>query len=191
MRRLALFVLPALVAGSLLGGVALAQAGGGSDPEGDTPGRPDVFFLFADPNEDAEVVVPAAGGPPPEDPMASAAVGDVFINQDDLFALDPDTNGPTGDQLGVNNIHCTLVTLVERVSVDLLCYGVITLPRGAITWQAKLTFAEADPGEFVVPITGGSGLYADAGGRIIAREADDGSGNLTYEVRLLHLALQP
>lgn len=186
MRRLALVVLAVLVSAASIGGVAFAQAGG-SDPEGDTPGRPDVFFLYAQAGPD--VVIPAIGGPPPGDEF-EPTVGDVNIFRDDLFALDPATDGPTGDQIGTADIHCTFTRVdFEAFSVDLLCSGVVTLPRGMITLQTLVTFSEESPAEVVVPITGGSGAYADAGGRLVVHELED--DDAIFEFRLVHLALQP
>lgn len=192
MRRLTLLALAVLVAALSVGGVALAQSPG-SDPEGDTPGTPDVFHYYAMPNEEAETFVPAVGGPAPDDEETPPAVGDVVIFEDQLFALDPDTNGPTGDQVGTVNVICTFVGVdVEVFSADLLCDGVVSLPRGMITLHTKVSFAEDAAPEIVVPITGGSGAYADAGGRLVIHQlGDEDEGDAIYEFRLLHLALQP
>jgi hypothetical protein len=145
-------------------------------------------------NEEAAHLIPAVGGPPPaSEEEWVPAVGDVSILRDDLYALDPATNGPTGDQLGTNTIHCTVVHAdLEAFALDLLCRGVITLPRGTMTWEGKVAFSDEAERAFAVAITGGTGLYADAGGRAIINESDDEeSGDTIYEVRLLHLALQP
>ena len=192
MRRLVLSLIPTLLLAALFGGAALAQAGG-SDPEGDTPGRPDVFRYYS--RTAAEAFVPAIGGPPPEDEETPPSVGDVTITRDDLFALDPATNGPTGEAVGTLDAQCTFVRVdLEAFSADLLCTGVVTLPRGMITLQTKLSFSEESGPEFVVPITGGSGAYADAGGRLVVHGVDedgDEGGAAIFEFRLLHLALQP
>jgi hypothetical protein len=155
----------------------------------------ETIWLFADANEDAEIFLPASGGP--ADDETPPVAGDRNISRDDLFLLGgtEDAPQPTGAPVGRNDIECTFVELSESdFSARLLCHGVIEqFGLGTIAWQASLLFSQATEGQpFNVAITGGTGIYANAGGEIVVRTpapsgGEDELDNTVYEIRLLRL----
>jgi hypothetical protein len=185
MRRSVVIVVAVVICIASVGGVAFAQTGG-SDRRGDTGRDREAFRFFG--HLAAETVVPAVGGPPPAPSAWAPAVGDVGIRRDDLFALDPHTNGPTGEPVGTVDMDCTYVRIdLDAFELDLLCSGVVTLPRGMITLQTRLGLSSDSGLDQVFAITGGSGSYDDAGGHLVIHELSHAGDEAIYEFQLLHL----
>ena len=167
MRRLTLIpILAVVVTGATLAGNALTD-----DHSSEASNRPQVLRLYSVANLDAEVYVRANGAPPPTSSDDVAAAGDVTILEDQLFALQPRTNQPTGDRLGTSNGQCTFVAVDEpsfaQLRADALCSGVISLPAGAITIEGFVTIDFARTARDVFAITGGTGAYVGVTGTAI------------------------
>lgn len=107
---------------------------------------------------------------------------------------DPDNLRPRGEQIGTVVAQCTVVTVGDdpedpEDAPSVICSDVFTLEgRGDIAAADSFTFA--DPPEDVLPITGGTGKFRDAGGEIFLSSQqieDTGLSNSIYTIRLLHL----
>jgi hypothetical protein len=99
---------------------------------------------------------------------------------------------PVGSAVGRNDIDCTFVEVSEvDFFARLLCHGVIDkFGTGTISWQAIITFSESTDGQpFSVAITGGTGIFANAGGEIIVHNVgaptEEEFDDTLYEIRLL------
>jgi len=86
------------------------------------------------------------------------SLGDQIVFSDNLFR--------GGKKVGISGASCTLVRLVERVSVTFQCVGTLSLPGGQITVQGLVSFPEADRTPFFVAVTGGTGAYRTALGEM-------------------------
>lgn len=132
---------------------------------------------------------------PPEDHEITP--GEVLVYRERLFKLDdrdPDNLRPRGEQIGTVVVECTVVTVGDdpedpEDAPSVICSDVFTLEgRGDIAAADSFTFA--DPPEDVLPITGGTGKFRDAGGEIFLSSQqieDTGLSNSIYTIRLLHL----
>lgn len=98
------------------------------------------------------------------------------------------------DEVGRNDLACTVTEVTDEESVHVLCHGVVRLDdKGSLAWQAAVTFeaTEEESGDepfIAVAVTGGTEDFAEAKGQV--EIFDDGSTeeeSLTrYEVDLSH-----
>jgi hypothetical protein len=146
--------------------------------------RSETIWLYADVVDEAEVVIPVDGRQltGEEDTLP----GDRFLSRDDLYVLGGTAQqpAPVGDPVGRNTIDCTAIEASET-SFRLLCHGVIEkFGLGTISWQAILVFsAEAESQPITVAITGGTGVFANAGGEALVYDSEE-TGDAVYEIRL-------
>lgn len=92
--------------------------------------------------------------------------GDQFVFSENLFR--------DGKKVGMSGGVCQFTFVAEDSSKLLAnCVATLSLPRGQVTVQGLLNFAEDGP--FVVAITGGTGAYRTAHGqmRIVIGETED------------------
>ena len=171
------------IGGATLGGIGTAAASGD-----DT--KSTVLRLYAVANFDAEAYIRANGAPPPTSSDDAAAVGDVTILEDDLFAIKPRTNEPTGEQLGTIRGQCTFISIThpgfDALNADALCTGVLTLPRGTLVVDGIQPIDFTKPAHDVFAITGGTGDYANAHGTVTVNglPTQDDTEAAAYEIRL-------
>jgi hypothetical protein len=102
-------------------------------------------------------------------------IGDQFVFSEDLFSTD---GRPTGQSGG----SCTVVRVDERArSATTNCVATLAFPRGQVTLQGLVTFAEEGDQPFTVAVTGGTGRYQGVGGEMLIDERGEDS---LYTLRL-------
>jgi hypothetical protein len=81
-----------------------------------------------------------------------------------------------GTLVGHTGVVCT-VTSVEREESQ--CVGTAWFAKGQITIQGLVA---GEPEEFEFPITGGTGVFEDAGGTLVVKELSDTKELLTFHL---------
>jgi hypothetical protein len=180
--------------------IALATAGV-AVATGDSPttgsagidrGDATTFRLFGVPDLEAETFIPADGS---DDEERFPIPGDRTVLRDVLYAVDetdPERPAATGDALGQALITCDVIIADEAAEdAELVCDAVVELDgRGTLTLLVSFAFSEfEDPRFITAAVTGGTGLYAGAGGEAQVRDlprSDDpeGTSDSLYEFRL-------
>jgi hypothetical protein len=145
-----------------VGAVTLAPA---ATTNGSSNGGEEVIELFAEEVDSEEIDLAPDG----------ESLGDRFVFTDDLF------EEKDGEKVGFDVVECTLVRLDDPGAVQ--CLATFWLDdRGQITVQGLVTFDGEDSGTFVLPITGGSGEFQNAGGELEVEEVSETEANLTLTV---------
>ena len=154
-RKLSLAVAGALVLAVASITLASASSPNTSGAKGDAD-RVQVIHLVVRAAQEAELDLGEEG----------FGLGDQLVFSETLFR--------DGKKVGVSGGACQF-TFVATDSSKLLanCVATLSLPRGQVTVQGLLNFAEEGP--FVVAITGGTGAYRTAHGqmRIALGETED------------------
>ena len=137
--------------------------------------RPQTFSLL----EVSGKETPIGGGEqgPPK-------AGDGFASTSVLYKW---AGRKRGARIGRDEVTCTFLRVSaseQQFSLDAHCTADIFLPAGTILIEAILHFTEG-PGRFEVPVTGGTGAYANARGFVRVR--DLGSGDLGHSNLEFHL----
>jgi len=103
-------------------------------------------------------------------------IGDQYVFSSDLFRVD---NGrPAGQDGGA----CTIVRIdAATEAVTGHCVGTVSFPRGQVTVQGLVTFAEDEA--FDIAVTGGTGRYVGVGGTLTVRPVSETEERLTLRLR--------
>jgi allene oxide cyclase-like protein len=87
-----------------------------------------------------------------------------------------------GKRIGRDEVLCTFTTVhFERGFASAFCTAAFFLPGGSISAQAFLRFVDR-PQRFAVPVTGGTGDYANARGWIDIRDLRSGNSALAFHL---------
>lgn len=110
-----------------------------------------------------------------EEPKA----GDRFYATSALYAW---AGTRRGKRIGRDEVLCTFTTVhFERGVASAFCTAEFFLPGGSISAQAFLRFVDR-PQRFPVPVTGGTGTYANARGWIDIRDLASGNSALVFHL---------
>lgn len=151
-----------LAAGSVALGSANSTSGSSSQR------ATEVIKLFAKTFQFAEIDLGTPG----------LSLGDQTVFSDDVSQ---EKGSPT---IGFSGVVCSVVRIGEHAStVTVQCAATLSLHEGQIASQGLITFTE-DPGAstFVIPITGGSGVFKNARGQVTVEEISETEANLMLEV---------
>lgn len=177
----------ALAVGSAVALVVLSGGSAAADnhDKGGDGGSGGELTLYA--TESSVTLLTPQGEEAGEEDLPEA--GARFIVVDTLYS-DEDRK----DEVGRNDLVCTVTEVTDETSIDVLCSGVVRLDdKGSLAWQGAVTFEateeESDDEPFiVVAITGGTEDFAEAKGQV--EIFDDGSTEeeslSRYEVELSH-----
>jgi hypothetical protein len=160
-RKLPLGVLVILV----LAVVSLPAASASSAPTRSSAGddkKVEVIRLSSISVQDASLDLGAQGD----------SLGDQLVFSDDLFRH--------GEKVGTSGGVCTLVRLDPPATFAAQCVATLQLPKGQITVQGLINFAETGP--FQVAITGGTGRYKTAHGVMTVVGVSDTEDRLTLRI---------
>jgi Allene oxide cyclase barrel like domain len=128
-------------------------------------------------------VVEAGGTEANLDSEGEPGVGDRFYATNALYSW---AGTKRGKRIGRDEVMCTFTAVhFERGWASVFCTAQFFLPGGSVSAQAFLRFTDG-PQKFRVPVTGGTGVYANASGWIAIRDIGPGeSGNsaLTFHLQ--------
>jgi hypothetical protein len=151
----------AVITAAVLGGAVLAATASQAAVPSAAPSKTLFFHVVFSPHTLVESNT--------DNPEAPIALGDVAIFHDQLFSH----GQHVGDTVG----FCMVVGLAPDFPNN--CSAVFRVPGGSITAQ----FATAPgPGGKPIALTGGTGIYRNAGGEGTAVEFGNGKGSLTLHV---------
>lgn len=154
-------LISAVAALGLLTVVGVLTVGGQASAESD---RVEVLNLTSVTDQEAELDLGDEG----------FGVGDQFVFSDKLFH--------EGRQVGVDGGACT-ITNVDGQTATANCLDSLRLPKGQITVQGLVTFAEDDMA-LAVAITGGTGAYNTAHGELRLTPVSENVDQL--RLRIIH-----
>ncbi len=148
------------------GGAALAATSGSSSQAAATQTLKVFSVTVQQEFVDANLDGPAPG------------LGDQFVFSDDLFTQ------KGGEKIGVDGGVCTIVRLDDHGNTTTAeCAVTGELHGGQIAVQGLITFVgEGGAGTFVLPVTGGTGIYKNVRGQVTVEELSETEANLTFEL---------
>jgi hypothetical protein len=103
----------------------------------------------------------------PEDPT-----GNEFVSSHALYRGDR--------KVGHDGAVCQIIDVVSPEQLRLLCIASLTLPEGGMTAQGLAVVNEDESRPLVLAITGGTGAYDGAEGRVTVRQVDDTHSRYTF-----------
>jgi hypothetical protein len=108
--------------------------------------------------------------------------GDRFYSANRLYSW---AGAKRGKRVGRDSILCTFIAVhVERGWASAFCTAQFFLTRGSVTAETSLRFTEGSQ-KISVPVTGGTGVYANVKGWIAIRDLPGASGSsaLTFHLK--------
>jgi hypothetical protein len=135
----------------------------------DKRGKSKVIKLFATTVQSVELDLGDPG----------LSLGDRFVFSDDLRRR---RGGPV---IGETGAECVVTRIDEPTySVTFHCVGTASLPRGQITVQGLVQFAQQGPARFKLAVTGGTGRFREADGVVKVRELSETESILRFKLDL-------
>ena len=116
-------------------------------------------------------------GPPAQIDLGAPgpSAGDQQIITMDVF------QGP--ERVGASHVVCTMVRVDPATPASTVqCDNVTSLPGGQIVATGLVTSAQEEQSPFVQAITGGTGAYRNAHGRLTVSEAGPQPATLTFQI---------
>jgi hypothetical protein len=101
------------------------------------------------------------------------SLGDRQVLTEDVFR--------NGRRVGTSDVECTIVRIDAR-GFAAQCLTTTVLPGGQITAQGVVTSDQIEKAPFEHAVTGGTGKFTGASGRLTVDEAGDKPAALTFEL---------
>jgi hypothetical protein len=102
-------------------------------------------------------------------------LGSQFVSAHDLYR--------GGKRVGNDGASCQIIDVVSAGALRVQCVASLSLPEGQLTTQGLTIGSEDDSTPLVFAVTGGTGRYTGATGKVVVRRLDDQHARYTVTLR--------